>query len=67
MYGFQIEDDNLVGIASDVADLSECSDITNEGDYFTYYGSNGFPFVKSCLYFSSCQTLGTRTALQSFL
>ena len=53
----RIEEDNLVGIASDVADLSECSDITNEGDYFTYYGSNGFPFVESCLYFSSCQTL----------
>ena len=53
----KIEDDNLVGITSDVADLSECSDLINEGDYFTYYGSAGFPFVDSCLYFSSCQNL----------
>ena len=54
-----IEDDNLVGIASNVADLSDCSDITNEGRYFSYYGSEGFPFANSCLFFSSCQSLVT--------
>ena len=53
----RIEDDNLVGTANGVADLSECSDIAGEGDYLTYFGSAGFPFVDSCLYFSSCQTL----------
>ena len=40
-----------------MADLSECIDIAGEGDYLTYFGSAGFPFVDSCLYFSSCQTL----------
>ena len=54
----QLAGDNLVGIVNGVSGAGECREsLTAESDYFSYYGSAGFPFVDSCLLFSSCEKL----------
>ena len=54
----RIQGDNLQGIDTDISDLSECLD--NAGtlpNFVSYFGPAGFPFVNTCLYYSSCDTL----------
>ena len=56
----EVQDNNLVGIISGVANLAECLETPNEAGYVTYFGPSGFPFVSSCLFFSACDTLGEK-------
>ena len=56
----EVQDNNLVGIISVVANLAECLETQNEAGYVTYFGPSGFPFVSSCLFFSACDTLGEK-------
>ena len=45
------------GIISEVQNLTECLETPNEAAFVSYFGPAGFPFIDSCLYFSSCDTL----------
>ena len=58
----EIADDNLVGMASGVSNITEClEDATAyNASHVTYFGPNGFPFVDSCLYFNACDILGEK-------
>ena len=56
----EVQDDNLVGIISGVANLAECLETQNEADFVTHFGPSGFPFINSCLFFSACDTLGVK-------
>ena len=53
----QIEGDNLLGIINEAQNLTECLEAANEAAFVSYFGPSGFPFVDSCLYFSSCDIL----------
>ena len=53
----RIEGDNLQGIVSEVQNLTDCLEAPNEAAFVSYFGPAGFPFVDSCVYFSSCDTL----------
>ena len=54
----RIEGDNLQGIISEVQNLTDCLETPNEAAAFvSYFGPAGFPFVDSCVYFSSCGEL----------
>ena len=54
----RIEGDNFQGFISGAQNLTDCMESANEADAFvSYFGPAGFPFVDSCLYFSSCDTL----------
>ena len=53
----RIEGDNLQGIVSEVQNLTECLETPNEAAFVSYFGPAGFPFIDSCLYFLSCDTL----------
>ena len=58
----EMEGDNLVGIISGVLSLDECrqacqDDATTSCNIFTFYGSLAFPFVDSCILFSTCMNL----------
>ena len=53
----QIEGDNLQGVISEAQNLTECLETANEAAFVSYFGPLGFPFVDSCLYFSSCDIL----------
>ena len=54
----RITGDNLLGIVSAVNSLTECLDVADEAAFATYYGPAGFPYVDSCLLYSTCDTLG---------
>ena len=54
----RITGDNLLGILSEVSSLTECIGLAGEAAFATHYGSSGFPYVDSCLLFSTCDTLG---------
>ena len=56
----ELRDDNLLGIINGVASLTECLETQNEADFVTYFGSSGFPFAESCLFFTACDTLGVK-------
>ena len=55
------QDDNLVGIVSEVANLTECLETQSDADFVTYFGPSGFPFINSCVFFSACDTLGVKS------
>ena len=54
----RITGDNLLGIVSEVSSLTECIGLAGEAAFATHYGPSGFPYVDSCLLFSTCDTLG---------
>ena len=54
----QIEGDNLLGIAADISDLNDCLDDAGTlPNFVSHFGPAGFPFVNTCLYYSSCNAL----------
>ena len=57
----EVQDNNLVGIISGVANLAECLETQNEAGYVTYFGPSGFPFINSCVFFSACDTIGVKS------
>ena len=56
----RLQDDNLVGIVEGVANLGECLETQNEAEYVTFFGPLGYPFTSSCVFFSSCDSLGVK-------
>merc|ERR1719367_1018496 len=58
----ELQDDNLVGIIGDVSNLADCreecqDDNVTSCNFFTFFGPSSFPFVDTCLLYSTCETL----------
>ena len=57
----EIQEDNLLGILSGISSAEECRQACENNattcEYFSYYGPTSFPFIETCLLFSSCPVL----------
>ena len=68
-YACDIVDDNLVELVNDVSSVDECRQACNDNrascKYFTYFGPDSYPFVETCMLFSSCKELDPCTDCHS--
>ena len=57
----QLDNDNVVGIINGVTNQQECMDLCHDNStdciVYSYYSSDGYPFVDTCLLFSNCTIL----------